>query len=232
MLGVHEVTRFEKQNRIATASYWRHGIREKEETKQIKHCRMESSISHVKQQNHQINQHQVYQYINEPGFSTSSVDVASSHQNISSQHDWNNVSKKNGFIVRKLVSIENRYINNNSSNINQYHNISPILISSKSTRNSSANTENDQQTQDGLETTTDFWLCYAYAFIGFVAIGCYVNGIHGDFVHDDIPAITLNKDVLGTNRITHTFFNDFWGTPMDDAASHKSYRPLTVLSFR
>lgn len=76
------------------------------------------------------------------------------------------------------------------------------------------------------------WLWYAYAFIGFMAIVCYVNGIGGDFVHDDIPAITLNKDVLGTNQITRTFFNDFWGTPMEDAASHKSYRPLTVLTFR
>lgn len=72
----------------------------------------------------------------------------------------------------------------------------------------------------------------AYAFISFVAIICYVNGMNGDFVHDDIPAITLNKDVIGTNKITKIFSNDFWGTPMADTNSHKSYRPLTVLSFR
>lgn len=73
---------------------------------------------------------------------------------------------------------------------------------------------------------------YAYALISFIAVMVYLNGINGDFVHDDIPAITLNKDVIGINKITRSFFNDFWGTPMDDANSHKSYRPLTVLSFR
>lgn len=73
---------------------------------------------------------------------------------------------------------------------------------------------------------------YAYALISFIAVMVYLNGINGNFVHDDIPAITLNKDVIGVNKITLAFFNDFWGTPMDDANSHKSYRPLTVLSFR
>lgn len=71
-----------------------------------------------------------------------------------------------------------------------------------------------------------------YAFIAIVAVGIYINGIHGEFVHDDIPAITMNKDVLGVTPITHVFRNDFWGTPMSDINSHKSYRPLTTLSFR
>lgn len=71
-----------------------------------------------------------------------------------------------------------------------------------------------------------------YAFIAIIAVGCYLNGIHGEFVHDDIPAITMNKDVLGVTRVIHVFRNDFWGTPMSDASSHKSYRPLTTLSFR
>lgn len=73
---------------------------------------------------------------------------------------------------------------------------------------------------------------YAYALISFIAVMVYLNGINGNFVHDDIPAISLNKDVIGVNKITRSFFNDFWGTPMDDVNSHKSYRPLTVLSFR
>lgn len=71
-----------------------------------------------------------------------------------------------------------------------------------------------------------------YTFIAIIAVGCYLNGIQGDFVHDDIPAITINKDVLGLTPITHVFRNDFWGTPMSDTNSHKSYRPLTTLSFR
>lgn len=71
-----------------------------------------------------------------------------------------------------------------------------------------------------------------YSLVSSVAVACYVNGLAGDFVHDDIPAVTLNKDVLAANPVGHVFKNDFWGTPMADLASHKSYRPLTVLTFR
>lgn len=71
-----------------------------------------------------------------------------------------------------------------------------------------------------------------YSLVGTVAIGCYLNGLSGDFVHDDVPAVTMNKDVLAINPISHVFKNDFWGTPMADLSSHKSYRPLTTLTFR
>ncbi|XP_049821473.1 protein O-mannosyl-transferase TMTC1-like [Aethina tumida] len=71
-----------------------------------------------------------------------------------------------------------------------------------------------------------------YSLVSTVAVACYLNGLNGDFVHDDIPAVTFNKDVLAINPISHVFANDFWGTPMADVASHKSYRPLTVLTFR
>lgn len=79
-------------------------------------------------------------------------------------------------------------------------------------------------------TTPSSWPMYS--LVSTVAIACYLNGLSGDFVHDDIPAVTLNKDVLARNAISHVFKNDFWGTPMADAASHKSYRPLTILTFR
>uniref|UniRef100_A0A182NVA4 Transmembrane and TPR repeat-containing protein 3 n=1 Tax=Anopheles dirus TaxID=7168 RepID=A0A182NVA4_9DIPT len=71
-----------------------------------------------------------------------------------------------------------------------------------------------------------------YLLVGLIAALCYLNGIQGDFVHDDIPAITLNKDVLGHGPVAQVFRNDFWGTPMADLSSHKSYRPLTTLTFR
>lgn len=71
-----------------------------------------------------------------------------------------------------------------------------------------------------------------YTMLSIVVIACYANGLPGDFVHDDIPAITINNDVLGINAISYVFQNDFWGTPMADVNSHKSYRPLTILSFR
>jgi hypothetical protein len=42
----------------------------------------------------------------------------------------------------------------------------------------------------------------------------------------------MNADVLGTSPLAHVAVNDFWGTPMSDPNSHKSYRPLTTLTFR
>ena len=65
-------------------------------------------------------------------------------------------------------------------------------------------------------------------------VGCviYLNSMHGDMVHDDIPAIFKNSDVNGKNPWHKSFFNDFWGNAMSDITSHKSYRPITILLFR
>ncbi|XP_050342068.1 protein O-mannosyl-transferase TMTC1-like [Nymphalis io] len=71
-----------------------------------------------------------------------------------------------------------------------------------------------------------------YIMVVSTAVLSYVNSFNGDFVHDDIPAIVTNGDVVGTNSLKQLFLNDFWGTPMADPNSHKSYRPLTTLSFR
>ncbi|XP_025602566.1 protein O-mannosyl-transferase TMTC1-like isoform X2 [Athalia rosae] len=71
-----------------------------------------------------------------------------------------------------------------------------------------------------------------YAAVALVAIGCYLNALGGDFVHDDIPAIVRNKDVLASSSVINILRDDFWGTPMQDPNSHKSYRPLTTLTFR
>ena len=64
------------------------------------------------------------------------------------------------------------------------------------------------------------------------AILCYVNSLHGDLVHDDVMALVKNPDVRGNTPVWRLLQNDFWGKPMWDNSSHKSYRPLTVLSFR
>lgn len=41
-----------------------------------------------------------------------------------------------------------------------------------------------------------------------------------------------NPDVIGTSTIETLLNNDFWGQNMQLIDSHKSYRPVTVLSFR
>ncbi len=64
------------------------------------------------------------------------------------------------------------------------------------------------------------------------AILCYWNTLGGELVHDDRFAIKENMDIRTTAPLTQLFTNDFWGKPMADPTSHKSYRPLTVLTFR
>ena len=61
---------------------------------------------------------------------------------------------------------------------------------------------------------------------------CYVNSAWGDFVYDDLNAISKNQDLNPETPISNVFANDFWGIKLSHNSSHKSYRPLTVLTFR
>ena len=45
-------------------------------------------------------------------------------------------------------------------------------------------------------------------------------------------AIEGNQDVRPSTPLSSLFQNDFWGTSLTHSGSHKSYRPLCVLSFR
>ena len=49
---------------------------------------------------------------------------------------------------------------------------------------------------------------------------------------DDSEAIQGNEDVAGNTSIREVFGHDFWGNNIRSKRSHKSYRPLTVLTFR
>ena len=60
----------------------------------------------------------------------------------------------------------------------------------------------------------------------------YWNALGCGFVFDDITAILENKDLRPHVPLRNLLANDFWGTPMSKEQSHKSYRPLTVLTFR
>ncbi|KAM3926144.1 protein O-mannosyl-transferase TMTC3 [Leptodactylus fuscus] len=65
-----------------------------------------------------------------------------------------------------------------------------------------------------------------------IVVLCYWNSVFCGFVFDDVSAILDNKDLHPSTPIKKLFQNDFWGTPMSEERSHKSYRPLTVLTFR
>ncbi|KAG6586684.1 Transmembrane and TPR repeat-containing protein 4 [Phytophthora cinnamomi] len=51
------------------------------------------------------------------------------------------------------------------------------------------------------------------------------------FVWDDRSAVLANEDAQSSG-LGDVFAHDFWGTHIRSARSHKSYRPLAVLSFR
>ncbi|KAK7090856.1 protein O-mannosyl-transferase TMTC4-like [Littorina saxatilis] len=64
-----------------------------------------------------------------------------------------------------------------------------------------------------------------------VSIVCFVVSYDGDFVFDDSEAIVGNKDLQPERPITDLLYHDFWGNKLTNK-SHKSYRPLTVLTYR
>ncbi|CAH8638473.1 unnamed protein product [Schistosoma guineensis] len=68
-------------------------------------------------------------------------------------------------------------------------------------------------------------LCLFSSAIYFNSLGC-------GFVFDDVSAIRDNRDLRPSTSLAELFKNDFWGTPMNEERSHKSYRPFTVLTFR
>ncbi|KAF1784707.1 Tetratricopeptide repeat [Phytophthora cactorum] len=57
------------------------------------------------------------------------------------------------------------------------------------------------------------------------------NANSNGFVWDDRSAVLGNDDAQSSSLID-VFSHDFWGTHIQSKHSHKSYRPLTVLSFR
>ena len=67
------------------------------------------------------------------------------------------------------------------------------------------------------------------AYTGFLI---YINSLGLQFCFDDEMAILNNHDIMPTTPWSNLFYNDFWGKPMGSPDSHKSYRPLTVATFR
>lgn len=71
-----------------------------------------------------------------------------------------------------------------------------------------------------------------YLTIAVIAVVCYAVTLYGSFVFDDSEAIVKNKDVMPFTPILSVFKNDFWGTDIALNSSHKSYRPITILTYR
>ena len=67
-----------------------------------------------------------------------------------------------------------------------------------------------------------------------IAIVAYWDpkALRGAFVYDDSGSVFKNVVVNGHVPWKEAFTRDFWGTPMKEPASHKSFRPITTLSFK
>lgn len=65
-------------------------------------------------------------------------------------------------------------------------------------------------------------------------VGCvlYLNTLRGEFVLDDYQTVFHNRDVLPSTPLLDIFKHDYWGAEITHVMSHKSYRPLTTLTFR
>ena len=72
----------------------------------------------------------------------------------------------------------------------------------------------------------------ASVVVSCASVLCYFNSCKGDFVFDDSEAIVGNKDLKPDIPLGKLFLHDFWGTNISSNTSHKSYRPLTILTFR
>ncbi|KAG8187125.1 hypothetical protein JTE90_004871 [Oedothorax gibbosus] len=64
------------------------------------------------------------------------------------------------------------------------------------------------------------------------SLGSKATDVIGTLIFSNCRAIKTNQDLLPSTPISQLFLNDFWGTPLTHSGSHKSYRPLCVLSFR
>ena len=65
-----------------------------------------------------------------------------------------------------------------------------------------------------------------------VGLLVYINSLGLQFCFDDEIAIIRNQDIMSNTSWGDLLYNDFWGRPIGSEDSHKSYRPLTVATFR
>ncbi|KAG1705457.1 Transmembrane and TPR repeat-containing protein 2 [Nymphon striatum] len=75
-----------------------------------------------------------------------------------------------------------------------------------------------------------YYIIFFYFFFLYSVL--YMCRIFRVSITPPFRAIKTNYDLLPTTPWANIFYNDFWGTPLTHSGSHKSYRPLCVLTFR
>ncbi|XP_004517548.1 transmembrane and TPR repeat-containing protein CG4050 [Ceratitis capitata] len=104
---------------------------------------------------------------------------------------------------------------------------------SNASNNSYANNSSSSSSSScGSSSSSSSTNILQFLAIVVACVVCYWNSAQCELVFDDISAVRDNKDLRPYTPLRNIFLNDFWGTPMRKEQSHKSYRPLTVLTFR
>ena len=118
------------------------------------------------------------------------------------------------------------------------HNNNTIYVKKSNATSSSINScsnsssSSDEATGGGGGYVLEERRELVYSGLVLLCTVVYWNALGCGFVFDDITAILENKDLRPHVPLRNLLANDFWGTPMSKEQSHKSYRPLTVLTFR
>ena len=102
----------------------------------------------------------------------------------------------------------------------------------KNKHDSKRSHDNTDQDEENLLPVPRLSITQASVVVSLASFLCYWQGQFADFTFDDNSAILGNADVRGETPFWAIFENDFWGTAMKSKLSHKSYRPLTVLTYR
>lgn len=74
-------------------------------------------------------------------------------------------------------------------------------------------------------------VCLGCTLVSALSLGLFWNSLENDFVFDDHLAIRNNNDVSSDDWWS-LWQNDFWGRNLKQSNSHKSYRPITILTFK
>jgi protein O-mannosyl-transferase len=71
-------------------------------------------------------------------------------------------------------------------------------------------------------------------WVGLAAVIAYWDerALKGNWVYDDAGSVLKNVVVNGEVPWKDAFTRDFWGTSMNEITSHKSFRPITTLTFK
>lgn len=72
------------------------------------------------------------------------------------------------------------------------------------------------------------WACIPALVAAAVYCRC---ATYSEWYIDELFAVLRNEDARGESTLAEVFTNDFWGTPLTATWTHKSYRPLSVMSF-